>query len=184
MRLKTLIVIAALIAATFTTLNASGALGIYGIVEKVVFEPNEQTPERVQVWGAFAYVENRIVSESLTVSKPVRGYMYFRLGGATDAIVRNEWADLKSVAGTGQAVGFGSWGYIGGFGDLQPDVTGRTPPYILERSVGNQDTDMRVRPATEPPARPALYQTNSGVVKLSSSGNHAAIAQKLRDALR
>ena len=38
-------------------LKASGPLGIYGIVEKVVFEPNEQAPERIQLWGAFAYVD-------------------------------------------------------------------------------------------------------------------------------
>ena len=60
-------------------LGASGPLGIYGIVEKVVFEPNEQAPERIQVWGAFAYVEGGVGQSSLTVSKPVRGYLYFRL---------------------------------------------------------------------------------------------------------
>src|SRR5688500_8246933 len=94
-------------------LGASGPLGIYGIVEKVVFEPNEQSPERIQVWGAFAYVDGGVGS-SLTVSAPKRGYLYFRLGSSADSLVKNEWADLKSVAGTGQAVGFGRWGYIGG----------------------------------------------------------------------
>jgi len=165
-------------------LVASGPLGIYGIVEKVVFEPNDKAPERVQVWGAFAYVETSIVGQSLTVSRPARGYLYFRLGGPSDTVVRNEWNDLKSVAGTGEAVGFGKWGYIGRFGGLQPDTTSRNPPYILERSPGNPLTDLRVRPAAEPPAGPALYQTDSGVVKLSASGSHAAIVQQLRDALR
>ncbi len=170
-------------------LGASGPLGIYGIVEKVVFEPNEQSPERIQVWGAFAYVEGGAGQSSLTVSKPVRGYLYFRRpsDGSTESLltaISNEWADLKSVAGTGQAVGFGRWGYIGGFGSLQPDVTSRNPPYILERSPGNPLTDLRVRPASETPAAPALYQTDSGVVKLSASGSHAAIVQQLRDALK
>jgi len=165
-------------------LVASGPLGIYGIVEKVVFEPNDKAPERVQVWGAFAYVETSIGSQSLTVSRPARGYLYFKLGGPSDTVVRNEWNDLKSVAGTGEAVGFGKWGYIGRFGGLQPDTTSRNPPYILERSPGNPLTDLRVRPAAEPPAGPALYQTDSGVVKLSASGSHAAIVQQLRDALR
>ena len=165
-------------------LLASGPLGIYGIVEKVVFEPNDKMPERVQVWGAFAYVETSVVGQSLTISRPARGYLYFRLGGASDTVVRNEWADLKSVAGTGQAVGFGRWGYIGGFGGLKPEVASRNPPYILEHSPGNPLTDLRVRPAAEPPAGPALYQTDSGVVKLSASGSHAEIVQRLRDALR
>ena len=31
---------------------SSGMLGIYGIVEKVVFEPNEQVPDRVQLRAA------------------------------------------------------------------------------------------------------------------------------------
>ena len=167
-------------------LGASGPLGIYGIVEKVVFEPNEQSPERIQVWGAFAYVESSVVNQSLTISKPARGYLYFRLGGSADGLVRNEWADLKSVAGTGQAVGFGRWGYIGGFGSLQPDAANTTPPYILERTGPNSATrtDLRVRPATEKPTAPALYQTDSGVVKLSATGSHAAIVEQLKAALR
>ena len=172
-------------------LGASGPLGIYGIVEKVVFEPNEQSPERAQVWGAFAYVESSVAGQSLTVSTAKKGYLYFRVLGVDEGgneqatrLVRNEWADLKSVAGTGQAVGFGRWGYIGGFGGLQPDTFSQKPPLILEAALRNQTTDLRVRPAAEPPARPALYQTDSGVVKLSASGSHAAIVQKLRDALR
>lgn len=180
---KVILAIAVLLAGA-VHLGASGPLGIYGIVDKVVFEPNEQSPERVQVWGAFMYVETSVVGQSLTVSKPTRGYLYFRLGGSADALVRNEWADLKSVAGTGQAVGFGRWGYIGGFGSLQPDATSNTPPYILERSPGNPRTDLRVRPATEKPAGPALYQTDSGVVKLSETGSHAAIVKQLKAALR
>ena len=167
-------------------LGASGPLGIYGIVEKVIFEPNEQSPERIQVWGAFAYVETSVVGQSMTVSSPKRGYLYFRLGGAADSLVRKEWADLKSVAGTGQAVGFGRWGYIGRFDGLQPETANRTPPTILERTGPNsaRSTDLRVRPASEPPAGPALYQTDSGVVKLPASGSHAAIVEQLRAALR
>ena len=185
MHWKRLVLSLAVVAAGVANLSASGPLGIYGIVEKVVFEPNEQAPERIQVWGAFAYVESSVVGQSLTVSRPARGYLYFRLGGPTDTVVKNEWADLKAVAGTGQAVGFGKWGYIGGFGSLQPDARSTTPPYILERApTGGRSTDLRVRPATEVPAAPALYQTDSGVVKLSASGSHAEIVQKLRDALK
>src|SRR5437879_11685695 len=35
-------------------LIASGPVGIYDIIEKVIFEPNEQAPERIQIWGGFA----------------------------------------------------------------------------------------------------------------------------------
>lgn len=29
----------------------NGNVGIYGIVDKVVFEPDGSTPERIQIWG-------------------------------------------------------------------------------------------------------------------------------------
>jgi hypothetical protein len=98
--------------------------------------------------------------------------------------IKKEWADLQSVAGTGQAIAFGKWGYIGGFGGLQPDTRGTRPPYILESSPGNPQTDLRVRPASEAPAGPAQYQTNAGIVKLAETGSHAAIVQQLKDALK
>ena len=31
----------------------NGNIGIYGIVDKVVFEPDGSSPERVQIWGLF-----------------------------------------------------------------------------------------------------------------------------------
>lgn len=172
-------------------LTASGPLGIYGIVEKVVLEPNEQAPERVQVWGAFAYVDGA-AGQSLTVSTAKRGYLYFRLPTAADGVtvrsqvkvIKNEWADLKAVAGTGQAIGFGQWGYIGAFPGLQPDTRGNMPPYILEHAPGNPQADLRVRPASEAPGSPALYQTNAGIVKLREGGSHAEIVKQLQDALK
>jgi hypothetical protein len=171
-------------------LTASGPLGIYGIVEKVVVEPTEQAPERIQVWGAFAYVDG-IAGEGLTVSAAKRGYLYFRLPTSADGFsnqlqevaIKKEWADLKAVAGTGQAIGFGQWGYIGGFGGLRPDMRSNMPPYILERAPGNPQTDLRVRPASEPPVSPALYQTSTGIVRLPEAGSHAAIVRQLKDAL-
>jgi hypothetical protein len=172
-------------------LDASGPVGIYGIVERVVFEPGPDNPERVQVWGAFAYVDGG-ASSPLGVSRAVRGYLYFKLrsaspGFTSDAQVANtrrEWADLKAVAGTGQAVGFGRWGYIAGFASLQPDARPDAPAVILEaRPNGGEAADLRVRPATEAPANPATYQTNAGIVRLSASGSHAQIVARLRAAL-
>ena len=169
------------------SLSASGPIGMFGIVEKVVFEPNEASAERAQVWGAFAYVEGG-PSRGTAVSAARRGYLYFRLDPSSTSaqreVVRTEWADLKAVAGTGQAVGFGNWGYIGGFGALDPAVRSNMPPYILEMYPGRGEmTDMRVRPASEPPASPAVYQTNTGIVKISDQGNHAATVKLLKDAL-
>ena len=36
---------------------ASDPIGIYALVDKVVLEPNEKNPERIQIHGAFAFAE-------------------------------------------------------------------------------------------------------------------------------
>jgi hypothetical protein len=178
--------------ASVAIVTASGPVGIYGIVEKVVFEPNDRAPERVQVWGAFAYVDGNN-PQGTVVSNARRGYLYFKLPtlmpGFIDQAqidnVKKEWADLKTVAGTGQAVGFGRWHYIAGFGSLQPDARPVAPSVILENVPrGGAQIDLRVRPESEAPAAPATYQTNTGLVKLSESGSHAAIVKALKDAIK
>ena len=171
--------------------SASGRIGYYGIVERVVFEPSEAAPERIQVWGAFAYVDGG-ASQGGSVSEVKRGYLYFKLRSAFEGFTpqsevdlrKREWADLKSVAGTGQAIGFGAWGYIGGFGVLQPDTVAARPSFLYERKpAGGELADLRVRPANEAPSAPATYQTETGIVKLSETGSHAAIVKQLKAAL-
>jgi hypothetical protein len=185
------IVLALVVLAGPASLTASGPLGIYGIVEKVVFEPDEKAPERIQVWGAFAYVDqDQRPGRAGAVSPAKRGYLYLTLPIILPAtksqveVIRREWADLKAVAGTGQAIGFGSWGYTGGFVGLQPDANTTSPPYILEAAPrGGARADLRVRPASEAPTSPAGYQTNAGIVRLAADGSHAVIVQQLKDAL-
>jgi hypothetical protein len=166
--------------------GASGPVGLYGIVQRVVFEPTDTAPERVQVWGAFAYVDGASTSTSGQIS-PIRvGYLYFRMpdDAGLRPVVAREWADLKAVAGTGEAVGFGTWGYIGAFAGLDPAGASGRPPYILEMYPGRGvSTDMRVRPAGSAPSTPAVYQTNTGMVKLSPIGSRAEVVRKLREAL-
>jgi hypothetical protein len=171
--------------------SASGPLGLYAIVEKVVFEPNETAPECVQLWGAFAFVDG-ISSSSGTTSPAKAGYLYFRLPDVIPGYrertyvdnVRREWADLKSVAGTGQAVGFGRWGYISSFSDLRPDLDPTKPARILYGvPTGGAANNLRVRAPGESPADPAVYQTNIGVVRLTEQGSHAAVVKQLKDAL-
>jgi hypothetical protein len=166
-----------------TPLAASGPVGIYGIVEKVVFEPDEAGAERVQVWGAFAYAEP---GDVYGVSDVVRGYLYFTVPPTGDvANVRREWADLASIAGTGQVVAFGQWGYIGRFQDIDPRARNDGLPYVYARvPQGGEFTDLRVRPGEETPAAPAVYQTNAGIAKLSGQGSHADLVRRLREALR
>lgn len=190
MRMIRLALIAVLLAST--SLSASGRLGFYGIVEKVVFEPSEAAPERIQVWGAFMYVDGG-ASQNIAVTAAKRGYLYFRIksnyeGYTSQAQIdlnKKEWADLKAVAGTGQAVGFGRYGYIGSFGVLEPSGVAAPPSYLYEnRPSGGDQADLRVRPATEEPRSPATYQTETGIVKLSDTGSHADVVKRLREALK
>lgn len=93
-----------LLATAAFSARASDPVGIYAFVDKVIFEPNEQTPDRVQVWGGFALAKGK--GEEYEAAQ--RGYMYFKLRTGEEDICRKEWADLKAVAGTGQIVAFGS----------------------------------------------------------------------------
>jgi hypothetical protein len=86
--------------------RASDPVGIYGFVERVVFEPGEAAPERIQVWGAFALAKPS--PGNFDYSIPERGYMYFKLRPGDEAICKKEWADLKSVASTNQIIAFGA----------------------------------------------------------------------------
>src|SRR6266571_4495310 len=83
---------------------ASDPVGIYALVDKVVFEPNETNPERIQIWGAFAIAEGY----GYTYKNAERGYLYYKMNPEKPNACRNEWTDLKSVATTGQIVAFGS----------------------------------------------------------------------------
>jgi len=162
-------------------LIASGPVGFYGIIEKVVFEPSEKAPERIQIWGAFAVVDGGPARPGAT-SKPLRGYLYFKLPDGSDrAAARTEWMDLKSVAGTGQAIGFGNWGFVGSVQDFGSRSSSTGIPYFLD---GGRQIDVRVRRDDDPSASPAVYSTNAGIVKLPDQGSHAEIVRQLREALK
>jgi hypothetical protein len=128
--------------------TASELVGLYAIVDRVVLEPNEQSPERIQIWGTF--------STSRDPAAAKRGYLYFRAPFPSefrDAALK-EWKDLKAVAGTGQAVAFGQHYF-----------------YIDQISVADAyvKTLPRVRPASEKPDAPDGYPVNIGVSKLTNT---------------
>lgn len=162
-------------------LFASGAVGIYAVIEKVVLEPSEAAPERIQIWGAFTLVEG---STTLT---PQRGYMYFSLPpgntGQRQAVL-TEWKDLKSVAGTGEAVAFGQVGYIGAFKDELLSRPAGMPPYLLVPTDRQLAARNIVRPESQTVTSPDYYITNVGVTKLAATGNLAGVVEKLKAALK
>src|SRR5262245_46356609 len=96
---------AAVLAATVVTLGASIAqasdpIGIYALVDKVVYEPNEASAEKIQLWGAFAFA----TGSGYDYDSPKRGVLYYKLNPAKKETCLKEWADFKTVAGTKQVV--------------------------------------------------------------------------------
>ena len=87
-----------------TTVSASDPVGVYAYVDKVVLEPSEGKPERIQIWGGFALAEGR----GDTYAKAKAGYMYFSVKPGEEEITRKEWNDLKSMAGKDEYVAFGA----------------------------------------------------------------------------
>ena len=142
------ILLAGLVLAT-APVGASDPVGIYCVVNKVVFEPNNAEPSRVQVWGAFSMSRSPLAVDGgggAGYTDVMSGYLYYAVPGDTNAaivqrnkIITNEWMDLKAVAGTNEVVGF----------------AGRRGP------LG------RVRPASEAPREPDTYPLqNTGVVRM------------------
>ena len=137
--------------------TASELVGIYAIVDKVIFEPNEQSPNSIQIWGS--------ISTSRDPAAAKRGYLYFRAPFPTelrDAALK-EWKDLKAIAGSGQAIAFGQHYFYF-------DQTSAADAYLKALP--------RVRPASEKPDRPDGYPLNIGVSKLTST----AIVTQLKSA--
>jgi hypothetical protein len=91
-------------AVTAVTLRASDMVGVYTVVEKVLLEPSDAAPERIQIWGAFALSDRKSGS---TYGPAQRGYLYYSCPAGRETTCRREWEDLKTVAGKDTGVGFG-----------------------------------------------------------------------------
>src|SRR5437879_6045372 len=78
-------------AGNLTTL--SDFVGAYALIDKVVLEPNDTAPERIQVWGAFALAQTE---DRNTYENPRRGYYYYALKSGKEDACRKEWADFKA----------------------------------------------------------------------------------------
>ena len=104
LRKTVMTLVAVMLALTAMSVSASDPVGVYCMVDKVIFEPNEANAELIQVWGVFALA----MTGGDIYSEPMKGYMYFSVPSGREAVARKEWADLKSVAGTGQGVAFGA----------------------------------------------------------------------------
>ena len=142
---KRVAILALLSAGIALTVHASVPVGVYAIVDKVVLEPSEGQPERVQVWGTFALWDETAASYRV----PKKGYLYYSCSTHEAVACRNEWADLKSTARSGETIGFGSRSLMAG----------------------------RVRSNGEQVSAPDRYPVQFGVVRMGASPRGAIFAQ-------
>ena len=90
--------------APWSAAAASDPVGIYAVIDRVVLEPDEYAPERVQLWGAFSVAKEDSRDE---YKDPEVGYMYFSLPAEKADAAKKEWNDLKEIARDGEVVAFG-----------------------------------------------------------------------------
>jgi hypothetical protein len=153
----------------------------YGLVDRVEFEPNEKSPQRIKVWGTFAFLYTTQDVSSVGAADPNspyaphRGYLYFKLPPIAKETALREWADLKAVAGTGQLVTFGSWTsvYIGttnkskGRNGFVSDYNGKELLSVLT-------------PKNDGAA--ITYTMDTGITKLPNTGVYVALLNALKAA--
>ena len=148
-----LIILSAACTGWAVTLRASDPVGVYAVVEKIVLEPSDAAPQRVQIWGAFSMADR---SDADTYGPAQRGYLYYSCPQGQDSVCRNEWADLKTVAGKNTGIGFG-----GRYKDLG-----------------------RVRKLDEKVASPDTYPIQLGVVRMTGFRSTLPVVDRLKAALK
>ena len=180
---RTLIIVSLMLLVAGAVRASGSQVEIYGIVSKVVMEPNDGAPERIQIWGVFTLFDGATGGDGATLT-PQRGYLYFNLPtfeSARQAALK-EVADFKAIAGTGQAVAFGRFGYIGAFRDELMSFKGGNPPYLLNGGgpgFNGSHSARIIRAESEKPAAPESYPLNMGLTKLSATGSLAAVVKRL-----
>ena len=123
--------VALLAAAPFNRVTPSpksDPVGVYAIVDRVVFEPDAANPKAIQVWGVFAMSEGKPGDNYRPAE---RGYLYYAINPKNERATLAEWTDLKDIAGRNEPVGFGA--KYAGLGHLRhaADVASNPETYPL-----------------------------------------------------
>jgi hypothetical protein len=95
-----------LLLAPAAVLAKNTGAGIYGIIDQITFEPNANAPDVVRISGIFVVP---VSPSSGNYQLPQRGYLYLRIRPGMEQAIRNDWNELKRLAGTGQVIGFGEY---------------------------------------------------------------------------
>jgi hypothetical protein len=102
-----LVALALLLPLTCTSLIAkNGTIGIYAVIDQVTFEPDGPSPNFIRISGVFVVP---VPMSSGMYRSPQRGFLYFRIPSGMEQTARKDWNELRSIAGTGQVVGFAQY---------------------------------------------------------------------------
>jgi hypothetical protein len=85
--------------------RAGGPPPVCMVVDKLIFEPNQEAPTRVQIWGTFSFLK-----KNTTYGEPVQGYLYYALAKGKEEQCRQEWARLEKLVADKHVVAFGLCG--------------------------------------------------------------------------
>jgi hypothetical protein len=154
MRSVRLLIPLAVLLAVAGLARASDPVGVYAVIDKVVLEPKDAEPQRIQVWGVFALAK----TPGNEYYPPVAGYFYYRLRPGKEGVCRREWNDLEKVAGTGRVIAFGSRYKLKEVGTLRKDHEKPTKPDLYP--VGPGLTPIRAT-TTYPPLKELLTTPRS-----------------------
>jgi hypothetical protein len=151
-----------------TGIAKNGGVGIYAIVDKVAFEPDRASPERVRIDGTFVVP---IRMSSGDYAPPKRGFLYFKTVHGRENAARRDWAALTSVAGTGEVIGFAYY--------WVPDPhTGGNPHHTLEVTV--HSSVGAASPDDYPLSFAEVLSGENGIVKAGHPAFDSIILKQLK----
>jgi hypothetical protein len=132
------IVLLSIAAMSVSAAELSDPIGVYALIDRVVFLPNAEHAETIRIYGAFSVsVPQRGGREGAYAYMLGRGYLLYSIEPGRSDATPVEWRDLASMAGTDAIVAFGA------------------------RRAANG----RIRHAGEPEDEPDRYPIGFGVVR-------------------
>jgi hypothetical protein len=127
----------------------SDPIGVFAVIDRVVLEPDAANARNIQIWGTFAVANRNTRNDYLPAE---RGYLYYTLPSTNSRAALAEWSDLRSVAGTQQAIGFGH----------------------------RYEGVARIRRASDEPRSPDPYALGFGLVKVMTAGARPSVAYEVQ----
>jgi len=140
-------------------------IGIYGLIDRVTLDPDGAAPNTVKISGWFVAPVRMSSGE---YGAPQHGTLYLRLPPGQEYFARQDWEQLKKIAGSGRVVGFGQYWVA------NPNDPSGNPHRSLEVTVIPDGQE----------AQPGVYPEPRGIAEHGDRNDphFEEIAVKLREA--